>query len=169
MPVNGKAVAFVSVGGLFVYSGLSGYSVLKAAQNVIQGKPASEGQTAFLLSANTVASSGNTGTIAPGHAAAKAYAKSLFSSFGWGPEQFAPLDKLWTAESGWRVNADNPHSDAFGIPQALPGSKMASEGADWQTNAATQIRWGLKYIKSRYGTPAGAWAFWQAQSPNHWY
>jgi hypothetical protein len=64
---------------------------------------------------------------------------------------------LWNKESGWRVNAYNSGSGAYGIPQALPGSKMASAGADWQTNAATQIKWGLGYIKGRYGTPCGAW------------
>jgi hypothetical protein len=72
-----------------------------------------------------------------------------------GDDQYACLDYLWTKESGWRVNAYNP-SGAYGIPQALPGSKMASVGADWQTNPATQITWGLQYIDSRYGSPCGA-------------
>jgi hypothetical protein len=73
-------------------------------------------------------------------------------------------------ESGWRHNADNPNSSAYGIPQSLPGSKMASEGADWRTNPATQIRWGLKYIKKRpdYGKPSVAYAKWLSRSP-HWY
>lgn len=77
--------------------------------------------------------------------------------YGWGSDQFACLDKLWTKESNWRVNADNPTSSAYGIPQALPGKKMASAGADWQTNPRTQIIWGLGYIKSTYGTPCAAW------------
>ena len=64
---------------------------------------------------------------------------------------------MWSYESGWRVNAANPNG-AYGIPQALPGSKMASHGADWQTNAATQISWGIDYIAGRYATPCGAWA-----------
>jgi hypothetical protein len=68
---------------------------------------------------------------------------------------------LWQRESGWRYNAENP-SGAYGIPQALPGSKMATAGADWQTNPATQIKWGLGYIQSRYGTPCSAWAFEEA-------
>ena len=75
-----------------------------------------------------------------------------------GDYQFQFLDNLWTKESGWRWNADNPSSDAYGIPQALPGSKMASAGADWATNPYTQIRWGLGYIASVYGTCEAAWA-----------
>ena len=72
---------------------------------------------------------------------------------------------LWNHESGWRVHAANG-SGAYGIPQALPGSKMGSAGPDWQNNAETQIKWGLGYIASRYGTPCGAWSSWQA---NGWY
>lgn len=71
--------------------------------------------------------------------------------------QFNCLDKLWKKESGWRWWADNPYSAAYGIPQANPGSKMKSAGSDWRTNPRTQIRWGLKYIKSRYKTPCKAW------------
>jgi hypothetical protein len=72
---------------------------------------------------------------------------------------------MWTRESGWRVNAANP-SGAYGIPQALPGSKMASAGPNWQTDATTQIKWGLGYIKARYNSPCDAWALWQQQG---WY
>ncbi|WP_405620237.1 peptidoglycan DD-metalloendopeptidase family protein [Streptomyces sp. NBC_00076] len=102
--------------------------------------------------------------------AAQQYAKSILSNYGWGPSQFGPLKKLWQGESGWRWNADNPTSDAYGIPQALPGSKMASAGADWRTNYKTQIRWGLGYIKGRpdYGSPSAAYSKWMARSP-HWY
>jgi hypothetical protein len=90
----------------------------------------------------------------------------MMSSFGFDPQtQFGCLDNIWSRESGWNYQAYNA-SGAFGIPQALPGSKMASAGSDWQTNPATQIRWGLGYIKSMYGTPCGAWSFWQS---NGWY
>jgi SLT domain-containing protein len=75
------------------------------------------------------------------------------ANYGWGDDQFACLVSLWNKESGWRVNAANS-SGAYGIPQALPGSKMASAGADWETNPATQIAWGMGYIAGRYGTPA---------------
>ena len=93
-------------------------------------------------------------------------ARALLAEFGYSADQFGCLDSLWASESGWRVNADNPHSSAYGIPQALPGSKMSSEGADWATNAATQIRWGLGYIQDRYGSPCGAWSFKQGRG---WY
>jgi phage-related minor tail protein/murein DD-endopeptidase MepM/ murein hydrolase activator NlpD len=76
----------------------------------------------------------------------------------WPAGQWGALNNLWTRESGWRTTAKNPSSGAYGIPQALPGSKMASAGSDWRTNPATQIKWGLGYIASRYGSPAGAWA-----------
>jgi Transglycosylase SLT domain len=77
---------------------------------------------------------------------------------GFDLDQFPCLDKLWKKESGWNPKASNPSSGAYGIPQALPGSKMKSAGSDWRTNPATQIEWGLGYIKGRYGTPCGAWS-----------
>jgi phage-related protein len=97
--------------------------------------------------------------------AAKATGKSMLGSYGWS-SHWSALEALWNRESGWRWNADNPSSDAYGIPQALPGSKMKSAGADWKTNPATQIRWGLGYIRSRYGTPTAANNF---QRANNWY
>ena len=93
-------------------------------------------------------------------------AQGMLGSFGWSSSQFSCLQPLWNAESGWNVSAANPSSGAYGIPQALPGSKMASAGADWQTNPATQIRWGLQYIQSVYGSPCGAWSHEQAYG---WY
>jgi resuscitation-promoting factor RpfB len=102
----------------------------------------------------------------PNPGTAQSIAYNMLSSFGWSPgTQFACLNPLWDRESGWRYNAENA-SGAYGIPQALPGSKMASAGPDWQTNPATQIKWGLDYIQGRYGTPCGAWSFWEA---NGWY
>ncbi|GAA4603150.1 hypothetical protein BJY16_004513 [Actinoplanes octamycinicus] len=76
---------------------------------------------------------------------------------GFGLDQFACLNKLWAKESGWNYRAENRSSGAYGIPQSLPGSKMAAFGDDWKTNPATQIKWGLDYIKKRYDTPCGAW------------
>lgn len=96
----------------------------------------------------------------------KAVGQLLAADRGWQGEQWDCLDSLWTKESGWRWNADNPSSDAYGIPQSLPGSKMSSMGSDWADNPVTQIRWGLQYISGRYGTPCGAWA--QSQAAN-WY
>jgi len=93
-------------------------------------------------------------------------AEGMLGSFGWSSSQFSCLQPLWNGESGWNVSASNPSSGAYGIPQALPGSKMASAGADWMTNPATQIRWGLGYIQSVYGSPCGAWSHEQAYG---WY
>ena len=98
---------------------------------------------------------------------ARATARGLAAStYGWGDDQFQCLDKLWQKESGWSYTAYNASSGATGIPQSLPGSKMASAGADWETNATTQIIWGLGYINGSYGTPCSAWS--HSQSMN-WY
>lgn len=94
---------------------------------------------------------------APTPGSARAIAQEMVTGYGWGADQFSCLDSLWQRESGWNAHAMNPSSGAYGIPQSLPGSKMASAGADWRTNPATQIRWGLGYIQGRYGTPCGAW------------
>ena len=83
---------------------------------------------------------------------------ALLLERGFGLDQMPCLDKLWTKESGWNHRARNSATGAYGIPQALPGSKMASAGDDWETNPATQIKWGLSYIAGRYGTPCEAWA-----------
>jgi hypothetical protein len=72
--------------------------------------------------------------------------------------QFSCLDALWTRESGWNLHATNPTSGAYGIPQALPAIKMASAGADWRTDVTTQVRWGVSYIDSVYGSPCAAWS-----------
>lgn len=93
-------------------------------------------------------------------------AQVMLPEFGFSADQFSCLDSLWTKESGWNPSADNPTSSAYGIPQALPGEKMASAGADWATNPATQIEWGLGYIAEVYGSPCNAWA--QSQA-NNWY
>ncbi|MFJ3087487.1 transglycosylase SLT domain-containing protein [Streptomyces sp. NPDC086838] len=81
-------------------------------------------------------------------------------------DQFQCFSNIVNHESSWNYRASNPGSGAYGLVQALPGSKMASAGADWMTNPATQIKWGLSYMNGRYQSPCGAWSFWQA---NHWY
>ncbi|MFV0451944.1 MAG: transglycosylase SLT domain-containing protein [Propioniciclava sp.] len=88
------------------------------------------------------------------------------NKFGWGAAEFTCYDNIIMRESLWNPTADNPTSSAYGIPQALPGNRMASEGDDWRTNPATQIRWGLKYVKERYGTPCSAWSF---KAAHGWY
>ena len=169
--MDDKAVGYAALGtgALILFAGVKGYSVLKAIQNIITGKPANEGQNVSLISAGDSGSNAGTNeSIGPGAGKAKKWAKAHLADYGWGPEQFAPLVKLWNGESGWNYKANNPKSGAFGIPQALPGSKMASAGADWQTNPVTQMKWGLEYIKNRYGSPQDAYNFWLSQNP-HWY
>jgi len=94
----------------------------------------------------------------PDPGSAKAIAYELVLARGWATTEYDCLVALWTRESHWNVYAHNPTSGAYGIPQALPGDKMASAGSDWQTNPRTQIVWGLGYIAGRYQTPCGAWA-----------
>lgn len=119
----------------------------------------------------TEQSSGSSGSSAgdapaadPG--SAQAIAQDLVAARGWGASEYNCLYQLYQRESGWNVGAENSSSGAYGIPQALPGSKMASHGSDWRTNPATQIAWGLDYISGRYGTPCGAW---NHSENNGWY
>lgn len=115
--------------------------------------------------------SGTGGTLDPTVYAGtpKAAGQKVAASYGWGSgAQWAALDRLWTGESSWNPTARNPSSGAYGIPQALPASKMASAGKDWRTNPETQVKWGLGYIKSVYGTPANAYGRWLSRHP-HWY
>ncbi|MET8948188.1 transglycosylase SLT domain-containing protein [Streptomyces sp. NPDC004542] len=123
------------------------------------------------LTAATVAAAtaGLVLTSAPAHAAttvAPAQAQSIAHKMIPDAAQYDAFNNIVKRESGWNVAATNSSSGAYGLVQALPASKMASAGADWKTNPATQIKWGLDYMKSRYGSPAAAWKFWQA---NGWY
>jgi hypothetical protein len=93
-------------------------------------------------------------------------ARAMLPQYGWSESEFICLDELWVGESDWEWNADNPTSSAYGIPQSLPGEKMATAGPDWRTNPATQIEWGLGYIRDVYGTPCSANAF---KNANNWY
>ncbi|WP_254787042.1 transglycosylase SLT domain-containing protein [Curtobacterium sp. MCBA15_001] len=146
-----------------------GYDITKPAPPVVVPAPVEQTDTTS-STATTKKSVTPSNSIAPAAAtpnpgSAQEIAQQLVAARGWGSDQYSCLVSLWNKESGWRVNAYNP-SGAYGIPQALPGSKMASAGADWQTNPATQITWGLNYISGVYGTPCGAWG--HSQSFN-WY
>lgn len=113
---------------------------------------------------------GNSGAVGTSAQSAINYAAQLVSDL-WPNDfgtQMLALKNLWMGESGWNYKATNPSSGAYGIPQALPASKMGSAGSDWRTNPATQIKWGLSYIKERYGKPSTAYGDWQNRSP-HWY
>ncbi len=142
-----------------------------AQQQAAQARAAAaKAAAAKAAAAQAAAASSSQLAAAPVQAAAQGnpqqIAESMLGSFGWSSSQFSCLQPLWNAESGWNVYASNPSSGAYGIPQALPGGKMASAGPDWQTDAATQIRWGLGYIQSVYGSPCGAWSHEQAYG---WY
>ena len=102
----------------------------------------------------------------PDPGSAQAIALEMVTARGWDSNEFDCLVALWNRESHWNVYSLNTSSGAYGIPQALPGDKMASVAADWATNPATQITWGLGYITARYGTPCGAWNHSQAKG---WY
>ena len=102
----------------------------------------------------------------PGRNSVQAIAYNKMADFNWGREQYSCLVKLWERESNWRINAYNSGSGAYGIPQALPGNKMATAGPDWMTNPETQINWGLNYIKGRYSNPCSALAHSDA---HRWY
>ncbi|MEU1552139.1 NlpC/P60 family protein [Streptomyces scabiei] len=138
-----------------------------SAQAVSRTPQATQNEEADAGDSNT--GSSNAGKDAPKNVKdSVAAGKKMAADYGWTGSQWSALYKLWTNESGWRWWADNPESDAYGIPQSLPGSKMASEGSDWKTNPRTQIAWGLKYIKGRYGSPQKALSFWNSHNP-HWY
>ena len=137
---------------------------------VAKPKLTSPAQVAAANPGTAAATAGGTGgggvvyvtSTPPDPGTAQSIAYNMMASFGFDPKTFfGCLVDIWNRESGWRYDAENP-SGAYGIPQALPGSKMSSAGADWQTNPATQIRWGLGYIKSIYGDPCKAWAFEEA-------
>ncbi len=124
-------------------------------------------------SSSSSSSSSSSASSSSGSSSGRTYSGSnrdigrqMAAARGWTGSQWTCLESLWTKESGWNHRAENPSSGAYGIPQALPGSKMGSAGSDWATNPATQIEWGLGYIAGRYGTPCGAWSHSQA---NNWY
>ena len=131
---------------------------------VQQAAVASPTQTATPTASHTPAPSATPSTAPSG--SPQSIAQSMLKSFGWSSSQFSCLKPLWQHESSWSVSASNSSTGAYGIPQAAPGSKMASAGPDWKTNASTQIKWGLGYIKDTYGSPCAAWSHEQADG---WY
>lgn len=162
-----------------IQEGKAGNSVITYSANVLDGREISRDVIATAIinppvdeivavgSKEPVKVVSTSGVEIPaiGAGDARSIGRELAAQRGWGDDQYVCLDNLWTRESGWRTTAANP-SGAYGIPQALPGSKMSSVGADWATNPATQITWGLNYIAGRYGDPCGAWASFQVKN---WY
>lgn len=146
-------------------------ATLKHTEASVEQKYA-EGQAAAAAAAAAANSGGGSDGFAPvpgvvvNPAAAQAYAASRLGAYGWGGDQMDCLIRLWNQESGWRADAYNTSSGAYGIPQSLPAEKMATAGPDWMTNANTQINWGLDYISRAYGSPCGAWAH---EVSHNWY
>ena len=138
----------------------------RAAELAAKKAAAAQSATATQTAAAAQPSQTATATVPAASGSPQQIAEAMLGSFGWSASQFSCLEPLWAHESGWSVSAYNAGSGAFGIPQALPGSRMASAGPDWQTDAATQIKWGLEYIKGSYGSPCGAWAHEEATG---WY
>lgn len=156
LAVSGPALALLAVtGGLLGSAGAAPGGHLVS----VSGRPAARpiALDAFFSPQSRAAVSASASR--PGHSPTpRQIAWKMLRRFHWSSaRQFPYLNKLWKRESGWNVHALNPYSGAAGIPQAVPGSKMASAGPDWWSNAWTQIRWGLRYIRARYGSPRNAW------------
>ena len=165
--LNGIALGTVAAGSVLLYAAVTGKSVLKSVQFIVSGSSPALLPVSYPISGvdtTNVAATQSLQTGVPGGVASPSayqqYAFLQFANYGWGTDQEQPLITLWTNESGWNPDAVNPSSGAAGIPQDITGNMHGG----WQG----QIDWGLSYIKGRYGTPAAALAFWEAQSP-HWY
>jgi hypothetical protein len=192
--VNGVALGAVLLGGVFMWAGITGKSVLATIQAAVQGTspaglsqskpigvPGQKNAAGEQTPSDTTGLSGS-GPVGGTAGENQAIGKRLAQPYGWasGPEWTA-LVNLWNGESGWRNTATGSHTKdgrAYGIPQALPYDKMPKaawppQGIDGHpgggvSSASAQIAWGLAYIKGVYGSPSQAWAQWQARSP-HWY
>jgi hypothetical protein len=163
-----RRIAVVGVAAAILAGGSLSASALplEAAADVSAAGPVSAAPDAPLTFVRSAVSStagapaaptGANGGAVDDPAGAQAYAAGQLASFGWGQDQMSCLVPLWNRESDWRTTAENPSSLAYGIVQSLPAEKMDSVGTDWKTNYQTQVRWGLKYIQDRYGSPCGAW------------
>jgi resuscitation-promoting factor RpfB len=174
MPVKGGYLIVAAGGGILLWSGIKGHNWSTVLRDVISGKPIPS-TPELAITTSPTASSGDTGTSSNISEAVggsvtknKAIAIPLATAYGWGPgtSNWTSLGMLWTKESGWNNRAKNPSSGAYGIPQALPSSKMGALANPPISSAGVQIAWGLRYIKGRYGDPDGAWAH---EVANNWY
>lgn len=158
--LRGKDILKAAVKGLF-------HSPLDAAKSLV-GNGIKLSREWLSKIAGVIGQDFSGGGAAATSGANQVLGKQMLQAMGWLPSEWPMLKTLWNNESGWRTTATNPSSGAYGIPQALPASKMSSAGSDWLYNPATQIKWGLEYIRSRYGTPGNALAQWMSRTP-HWY
>jgi hypothetical protein len=175
LAVSGSAFGLLAMTGAIASTGIA-----SPAQAATAGRLASAGVQsgagrsialgAFSSAPSSMKPSVSGGTNGGGkgkrHATPRQIAWKMLRHFHWSTRQFPDLNRLWARESGWNVHALNPYSGAAGIPQAVPGNKMASAGPNWRTNATTQIRWGLRYIRDRYGSPRRAWGH---ETADGWY
>lgn len=163
--INGTAVACAAVGVAFVYTGAQGYSLLTGVANIVKGKSFSvDNPVSSLTDSSTTGGTAAEGSDPAGINGGGTSSQNIVlgqkmaAQMGWKGNEWLCLKTGWSEESNWSTTAANvpsdPYNHAYGIPQANPGTKMASAGADWKTNAATQIRWGLSYIKGTYGSPS---------------
>lgn len=172
--ISGFSVAYMAIGGILLLSGIKGTTLSTTLRDLTRGQAPSQDEQPITGTPGTTgtaqaptASPGDTGAANANAAQNQALARILAAPYGWATgTQWEDLVSLWNRESGWNITATNPTSGAYGIPQALPATKMASAGSDWKYSAATQISWGLAYIKQRYGSPEAAWAHEEA---NGWY
>lgn len=170
--VNPVAAGAVGVGLIFIWSGVKGSSITKVFQSLIQGTKPETGNdhpigTPTGGSSPSAPSTGGTDAVGGTKGQNQAIGKQLAASYGWDSgAEWDALVWVWDHESGWNNKAKNPSSGAYGIPQALPASKMGAEANPPTSSASAQIKWGLAYIKKRYHSPVGAKAFWQS---HHWY
>lgn len=171
LTLSGSALALLALAGGALAGNWSagpahsGATVAGAQAGTRPGASRSLALDAFASHSSAPQASGGGGTGGGGRAkarhraTARAIARRMLGRFHWSSRrQFRYLNWLWNRESGWNVYAENPYSAAYGIPQAVPGSKMGTAGPNWRSNARTQIRWGLRYIRDRYGSPRRAWA-----------
>jgi hypothetical protein len=161
--------AFASGATATALAGPAGPTVAPRAADVPAGPVRVAGQPAASAASfiSPVSASGGDIVLLAASRTPRQIARAMLSQFHWSPgKQDKYLNWLWQRESGWNRYASNPYSGAYGIPQALPGSKMSSAGPNWRSNASTQIRWGLRYIRARYGSPHRAWNHSQATG---WY
>lgn len=178
LTLSGSALALLALAGGALAGNWSagpahsGATVAGAQAGTRPGASRSLALDAFASHSSAPQASGGGGTGGSGkararhRATARAIARRMLRHFRWSRRQFRYLNWLWNRESGWNVYAENPYSAAYGIPQAVPGSKMGTAGPNWRSNARTQIRWGLRYIRDRYGSPRRAWAH---ETGSGWY
>jgi len=170
MPVSGAAIGAAAIGGVLLWSAIEHQKITTTVRDILRGQQPQPGaETANLAPVSPVSPVTPVTPVGPGQAGNKALGRMLASAYGWGTgDEWAFLESGWQEESGWSTTAANvpsdPYNHAYGIPQANPGTKMASAGANWKTSAYTQIRWGLQYIKGRYGSPTQV-PLWSANGP----